>query len=68
MTSVGEQLPIEMARVRDKVMPAYLAIGSSGVFALTMMRSALDRAAVALAESDVIECIRVLKELEEFKT
>jgi hypothetical protein len=30
VTTLGEALPVEMARVRDEVMPAYMAIGSAG--------------------------------------
>lgn len=64
--SLGEALPREMARVRDKVMPAYLAIGAPGLFALTMMRADLDAAAKALAEGDVAEMIRVYESLKGY--
>lgn len=62
--SIGEALPAEMARVRDKVMPAYVEIGPSGAFALRLMRYDLDVAAKAMAEGDVIAMLssyRVLK-------
>lgn len=65
--SLGEALPEEMARVRDVVMPAYQEIGASGIFALAFMRGSLDLAAKALAEGDVIEMIRIYKELQEYK-
>ena len=65
MMTLGESLPIEMARVRDDVMPAYVAIGVSGQFALTMMRQALDGAAMALAEGDVLAMLRCHEELIE---
>lgn len=64
--SIGEALPAEMARVRDKVMPAYLEIGAPGLFALSMMRVDLDRAAKAMAEGDTIEMIRVYEELKGY--
>ena len=64
--SLGEELPREMARVRDKVIPEYLAIGSSGLFALTMMRADLDAAARALAEGDVLAMIRVYESLKGY--
>lgn len=57
-----------MARVRDQVMPAYQSIGPAGTFALTLMRSDLDRAAKALAEQDVVEMIRCLESLRGYQT
>lgn len=66
--SLGEALPREMARVRDQVMPAYIEIGAPGIFALTMMRADLDRAAKALAEGDVAEMIRAYESLRNYTT
>lgn len=66
--TLGESLPLEMARVRDKVMPAYLEIGQAGAFALTMMRQTLDDAAKAMAEGDLAAMIRAHEELKGFKT
>jgi hypothetical protein len=66
-TSLGEALPREMARVRDHVMPAYLAIGPVGGFALACMRADLDAAAKALAEGDVVEMIRVYDRLKGYE-
>ena len=64
--SLGEALPREMARVRDEVMPPYRDIGPSGVPALMMMRHALDVAAKALAEGDVVMMVRIYQELKDF--
>jgi hypothetical protein len=64
--TLGEALPREMARVRDEVMPAYLEIGAVGMFALAMMRAALDAAARAMAEGDVVAMIRALEDLRGF--
>lgn len=61
--SLGTVLPAEIARVRDRVLPAYLAI-PTGIIAATMMRADLDAAAKALAEGDVVEMIRVYQELK----
>ena len=61
--SVGEALPAEMARVRDKVMPAYLEIGAPGDIARMLMRNDLDVAANAMAQGDVIAMIRALESL-----
>ena len=66
--NLGEALPAEMARVRDKVMPAYMEIGLEGTFALTMMRKALDDATKALVEGDLVAMIRAYEELKEFHT
>lgn len=65
--SLGEALPREMARVRDDVMPAYLEIGAPGLFALSMMKVDLDRAAKAMAEGDTIEMLRVYEELKGYE-
>lgn len=68
MSSLGEDLPKEMARVRDEVMPAYQSIGPAGNFALTLMRTSLDRAAKAMAEGDLPEMISVYQDLKSYKT
>jgi hypothetical protein len=38
----------------------------TGVFAATMMRADLDRAAKAMAEGDVVEMMRVYQSLKEY--
>lgn len=62
--SLGEALPVEMKRVREKVMPAYREIGPAGAFALAWMGQALDDAAKALAEGDVIAMMRAYETLK----
>lgn len=64
---LGEALPKEMARVRDDVMPAYLAIGPVSAFALAFMRADLDKAAKALAEGDVVAMIQAYQSLKDYK-
>ena len=64
--TLGTALPAEMARVRDKVLPHYAAI-REGIFAATMMRADLDRAAKALAEGDVAAMIEAYKALKEWE-
>ena len=66
MGSLGEQLPKEMTRVRDEVMPAYIEIGAPGALALMMMRQSLDAAQKAMAEGDVIEMIRAYEDLKGY--
>lgn len=68
MATLGEELPRQMARVRDEVMPAYQAIGPAGAFALGFMRADLDRAAKAMAEGDTVEMLRVCQKLREYET
>lgn len=65
--SLGEALPLEMARVRDKVMPFYVEIGPPGIFALALMRQALDGAAKAMAEGDVVAMVHWYQELKGFE-
>jgi hypothetical protein len=65
--SLGEALPAEMARVRDKVMPAYIEIGPAGAIALMMMRHSLDVAAKALAEGDVAAMIAAHEDLKGYE-
>jgi hypothetical protein len=64
--SLGEALPREMARVREMVMPEYIRIGPPGQLALMFMRKALDEAAKAMAEGDVVAMIRAYQELKGF--
>lgn len=67
MSTLGDELPKEMARVRDVLMPQYLAIGPAGGFALAMMRAELDRATKALAEGDLPAMIQSYARLKDFK-
>jgi hypothetical protein len=62
--SLGEALPLEMARVRDEVLPFYLEIGPTGSFAAGMMRRDLDEAAKAMACGDVVAMLRAYQELK----
>lgn len=66
IATLGDALPREMSRVRDQVMPPYLAIGPGGRFALMMMRAALDDAARAMAAGDVVDMIRAYESLKGF--
>lgn len=66
VNTLGDDLPREMARVRDEVIPAYAAIGSATTFALVLMRHDLDKAAKALAEGDVVAMIACHEALKGF--
>lgn len=65
--SLGEALPLEMARVRDKIMPQYIAIGPAGAFALAVMRVELNAAANAMIEGDVVAMMRAYQSLKDFE-
>jgi hypothetical protein len=68
-TTVADALLVEMTRVRDAVMPHYLALPhDGGAYALDRMRAELDAAARALAYQDAIGCIRALNALRSFTT
>lgn len=64
--TLGDALPLEMARVRDEVLPAYLAIGPAGSIAATLMRLDLDRAAQAMAAGDTVAMIALYQSLKEW--
>lgn len=66
--TLGDALPREMARVRDEVMPAYVAVGPSGQLALMFMRQSLDEAAKALASGDVARMIAAYEDLNGYTT
>ena len=65
--TLGEALPLEMARVRDGVMPAYAECGVGGSFALAMMRHDLDLAAKAMIEGDIVAMVRIYQKLKEYQ-
>ncbi len=62
--SLGTELPREMARVRDEIIPRYLEIGPNGNFAVMWMRKALDDAARAMAEGDVVAMLKAYEDLK----
>jgi hypothetical protein len=64
--TLGDALPREMTRVRDKVLPAYLSI-PEGVYAAAMIRISLDVAQMALAEGDVVAMLRSYEDLKGYE-
>lgn len=66
ISTLGEALPKEMARVRE-LLPIYDQI-PTGVFAAQMMRADLDRAAKALAQGDLASMIRVYESLKGYSS
>jgi len=65
--TLGDALPQEIARVRDEVLPEYIAIGPAGAIAAALMRQSLDLAAKAMAEGDVVAMMRACLELKGYK-
>jgi hypothetical protein len=63
-TSLAEALPKEVARVRDEVLPVYLALGSLGMAGVTMMRAELDAASKAMIEGDVVAMLLIYQKLK----
>lgn len=63
--TLGDDLPRQMARVRDELIPAYQSIGPAGTFGLAMLRSSLDRAARAMASGDIVQMLRSYQELKD---
>ncbi len=70
--TLGDALPAEMRRVRDEVLPHYLALrGMPRVnpeFAIRGMQADLDAAAKALAEGDVVAMLRAYESLKGWST
>lgn len=66
MSTLGEELPKEIARVRDKLLPVYDAT-PGGQYAAAMMRADLDRASKAMIEGDTVEMLRVYQSLKEWQ-
>lgn len=65
--TLGDALPAEMARVRDEIMPVYQSLGREGMPALLLIRRALDVAAKAMAEGDVVAMIAAYQDLKGFE-
>lgn len=66
-TSLGEALPAEMARVRDKILPVYDGLpGGVGRPAAFLMRRSLDAAAKAMAEGDLPAMIAAYQDLKDY--
>jgi hypothetical protein len=65
--TLGDALPREMARVRDKVLPHYREIGPTGVFAVACICADLDIAAKGLAEGDIEVMIMAYQALKRYE-
>lgn len=65
MTTLADELPRQMKRVREELIPAYEDIGPAGMFALAFLQSDLAAAERALAEQDIVAMIAACRKLQE---
>ena len=66
--TLGDELPREIARVRDELIPVYDSLpGGAGAVAAIVMRMVLDRASKAMIAGDSVGMIYAHQELEGFK-
>lgn len=63
MSSVGEQFPVEQARVRE-LLGEYKKIGPAGSFGAMMIEGVLHRADQAAISGDVVAILRSYEELK----
>lgn len=63
--TLADALMEQIQRVRDELMPAYIAIGPPGASAMAFICRDLDAATKALAEGDAVACLRAYKALKE---
>lgn len=65
--SLGEALPLEIARVRDRVLPLYDRLGPPGTIGAMLIRADLDEASRATISGDVVAMLRVYETLKDIK-
>lgn len=63
MSSLGEQYPVEQARVR-KLLGSYREIGPAGTFGASMLEQVLQRADQAAMSGNVIAMLRSYEEMK----
>jgi len=66
MSSLGDEYPIEQARVRE-LLGQYKFIGPAGTFGATMIEQTLQRADTAALSGDVVAMIRSYQEMKDCK-
>lgn len=66
MSSLGEQYPIEQARVRT-ILSYYREIGPAGMFGAAMIEQTLREADAAAVSGDVIRMLRAYEAMKEIK-
>lgn len=66
MSSVGEQFPVEQARLRNLI-AQYHSIGPAGGFGAMMIEQTLAEADAAMASGDVVEIVKAFAAMQECK-
>jgi hypothetical protein len=64
--SLGEELPLELARNRA-LLDSYKAIGPAGTFGAAMIQAVIVEAEAALTSGDVVAMLRVYPKLKDSK-
>lgn len=64
--SLGEQFPLEQARVR-KILSLYKELGAPGSFGALMIEQVIQRADKAAVEQDVVAMLQSFQEMQEIK-
>lgn len=67
MSSLGEQYPIQQARVRE-ILGYYKEIGPAGMFGAAMIEDLLQRADQAAISGDLVAMIRCYEEMKEVES
>lgn len=65
--TLGEALPIEMARCRDIMLHAQ-EIGAAGGFLVMVLQASLHKADKAVMSGDLVDMIQAYQELREYKS
>lgn len=66
MSTLGDKLPEEMARVRV-VLGYYKEVGTVGIFGATMIEDSLQKADKAVISDDLVAMIAAYHDLKEIK-
>lgn len=66
MTTLGEDFPLEQARVRE-VLGYYKEIGPAGAFGAAMIEAVLQQADAAAVSGDVVAMIRAYQEMKKIE-
>ncbi len=67
MNTLGDELPRQITRVRDELIPAYLECGPGAAITVSLMRADLDTASKAMVEGDIVAMVWICKKLQEWQ-
>ena len=65
-TSLGDEFPKQIERV-EEILGYYEEIGPAGMFGAAMIKDTLGEAKLAWQSQDVVEMVRLYKEMQEIK-